>query len=182
MGTRRAVALGAVIALMALAWPDVGSAQRPGSGTGLRITGLVGGSVREGPAGFGLARDVVSYGARLTLRRGMGIQPWVQVGGFTRPDLVCPDNLTCNSHGWTVRGGVALPFSPNDTRPGIQPYLLGGLGWGFSEQNKFSVLLGIGFAAPLTPWFAPVVELQWVQLPGTTNILMVNLGLRLDPF
>lgn len=180
MGTRRAVVVAALTALAVLTWPETGSAQRPGSGTGLRVTGLVGGSFREGPSGFGVARDVVTYSVRLSLRRGMGLQPWVQAGGFTRPDLTCLPDLPCSSEGWTLRGGVVLPFSPDDTRPGVQPYLVGGLGGAFSEQDRFSVALGIGVAVPLAPWFAPVVELQWDQLPGISNVLMVNLGLRID--
>jgi hypothetical protein len=183
MGARRAVAVGTLTALAVLAGPEAGSAQRMGSGTGLRVTGLVGGSFQDSPtAGLGLARDVVSYSLRLSLRRGNGIQPWVQGGWFTRPDLVCPADLVCSSEGWTLRGGAVMPFFPDDTRPGVQPYLLAGLGGAFSERNRFSVLLGIGAAVPLTRWFAPVVELQWDQLPEISNVLMVNLGLRIDLF
>lgn len=170
------------MALAALVAPEAGSAQRPGSGTGIRVTGLAGGSFREGPSGFGLARDVVTYSLRLSLRSGLGFQPWIQAGQFTRPDLVCPSALPCSSEGWHLRGGVVLPFSPDDTGPGVHLYLLGGLGGAFSEQDRFSVVLGIGGSVPLTPWFAPVVEVHWDQLPGISNVVMANLGVRIDLF
>ena len=54
MGARRAVAVAALSVLSVLTWPETGSAQRPGTGTGLRVTGLVGGSFQEGSSGFGL--------------------------------------------------------------------------------------------------------------------------------
>ena len=176
----RTMAAAALAALMALACVAPSSAQRIDGQGRVRMSAFAAGSFREGPDGFGVARDVVSYSLRLTLPRGMGLHPWVQAGRFIRPDLECPADLTCNADGWTARGGVTLPLSTDDTRPGFHPYLVGGIGMAFSEQDELSWLFGFGSALALTPRIAPAVELYWDQLPGIRNVLMLSLGLRIS--
>ncbi len=178
---RRRAAFTVLLAALSVAWPGHALGQESGQGA-LRVTGMVGGSLRDGLNGFGVARDVVNFSVRLSLPKGLGIQPWVQAGGFNRPDLICEAALPCNTEGWTLRGGVALPFSPDDSRPGVHPYMIGGIGAAFAEEDTFSWLLGIGTSYSLTPRLAPVFELRWEDLPGIRNVLMLNLGLRLDLF
>lgn len=182
MGRRTVAAAAALMALMALARPAPASAQRIDRQGLVRVSAFAAGSFREGPTGFGVARDVVSYSLRLTLPRGAGMHPWLQAGWFVRPDLECPADLTCNTEGWTARGGVTLPLSTDDTRPGLHPYLLAGIGMAFSEEDELSWLFGFGTALALTPRLAPALELHWDQLPGIRNVLMLNLGLRIGLF
>lgn len=180
MGAERIPVAWALAALLLVMWTAPAAAQEDDRAT-LRLSGFVAGSLREGPAGFGVARDVRSFTVRLTVPR-LGLQPWAQVGGFYRPDFECIAGVPCNDEGWTALVGVVGPLSPDDTRPGVQPYLVGGIGAAFSEEDQFAYILGIGASVPLNPRVAPSVELRWEDLPGITNVLMVNLGLRLDVF
>lgn len=176
-----AIARAAAAALCLAGATTAAAAQEPGERAALRVSGFVAGSLREGPAGFGVARDVVSFSARLMLPRA-GPQPWAQVSGFRRPDLECLAGVPCNEDGWTALVGVVQPLSPDDTRPGLNPYLIGGIGYAFSAEDRFSYVFGIGAAFPFDRRVAPSVELRWEDLPGIRNVLMVNIGLRLDLF
>lgn len=182
MGHRTVAAAAALAALLMLAGPAPIRAQGIDRQGLVRVSAFVGGSFRDSPAGFGVARDVVSYSLRLSLPRGAGMHPWLQAGRFVRPDLECPAELTCNTEGWTARVGVTLPLSTDDTRPGLHPYLVGGIGMAFAEEDELSWLVGFGTALALTPRVAPVLELHWDQLPGIRNVLMLNVGLRIGLF
>ena len=147
----------------------------------VRLTPLVGGSMRERPDGLAFADDVRSVSVRATLPR-RGLQPWVQIEAFRRPILVCQTGIPCNTEGWTALAGVVAPISPNDMEPGVHPYFLGGIGWAFSEESQYAYTLGAGVAVALTRRVAPSAEVRWEDLPGIRNVMMLNLGLRVDLF
>ena len=147
----------------------------------VRVSAFAAASLREGPTGLGVGRDVLSVTARVTWPR-RGIQPWAQVGAFTRPNLSCLPGLRCNSEGWTALAGVALPFSRDDTQPGVQSYLLGGVGVGVSEETTAAYLVGVGSSLVILPRVAPSLEVRWEHLPGIRNVVMLNLGVRIDLF
>lgn len=172
-------AIGAA-ALMAAAAPV---AAQSGDGGAVRVSVFGAGSMREGISGLQFAQDVVAFSARVTLPRQSAYQPWVQVQRFTRPDLVCPDGITCTTEGVTALAGVVAPFTRNDREPGVlHPYFLGGIGWVFAEQEQFAYVLGVGGAYAVTGRLAPSLEVRWEDLPGIRNVMMVSLGLRLDLF
>lgn len=179
-GAKRGLAW-SLAALVLAAYPTLAAAQGDDEPATVRVSAFVAGSLREGPSGFGVARDVRSYSARVTLP-WPGLQPWAQLGGFYRPDYECLAEVPCNDEGWTALVGVVQSLSPDDTRPGLNPYLVGGIGAAFSEEDQFAYILGIGAAYPFNRRVAPSVELRWEDLPGITNVLMVNLGLRFDLF
>ena len=147
----------------------------------VRLTPFVGGSLRERPDGLGLADDVRSLSLRATLPR-RGFQPWAQIEAFSRPNLECPAGIPCNTEGWTALVGVVAPITPNDLEPGAHPYFLGGVGWAFSEEDQFAYTVGAGVALALTRRLAPSAEVRWEELPGIRNVVMLNLGLRIDLF
>ena len=182
MTGRGAAAVVVLAAMASLAWPAEGAAQVVDGDASVRVWTFAAGSLREGPSGFGFARDVVSYSLRVSLPRGADVQPWVQAGWFERPDLECPAGAVCNLDGWTARAGVILPFSTDDTRPGLHSYLVGGIVMAFATEDELSWLLGLGMTLTVTPSFAPAVELHWDQLPGIRNVLMINLGARISLF
>jgi hypothetical protein len=111
----------------------------------------------------------------------VGFQPWLQVERFVRPDFICTPPLPCNDAGWTALVGVTAPFFRGD-QAGLNPYLLGGVGWAFSEENRFAYAMGLGFAFRVIPRLAPTLEFRWEDLPGIRNVVMVNLGLRVELF
>lgn len=147
----------------------------------VRASAFVAASLREGPTGIGVGRDVRSFSARVTWSR-RGVQPWVQASGFTRPDLACLPGLPCNTDGWTALAGVTLPFSRDDSQRGIHSYFLGGVGAGFSEESIFAYLLGVGTTLAIVPRVAPSFEVRWEDLPGIRNVVMLSLGLQVDLF
>ena len=108
----------------------------------------------------------------------------MQAERFVRPDFECSLPLVCNERGWTALAGVSAPLAgrSNDTEPGVHPYLLAGIGWAFSEENRFAYTMGVGAAFPIFRWFAPSLEVRWEDLPGIRNVVMINVGLRLDLF
>lgn len=170
-----------------MGWAAPAAAQRSGrlvqgGETGaIRVSGFAAGSWRGGPGGLRLAEDVLSVSGRFTLAR-FGFQPWIQGEYFTRPDLQCLPGVPCNDDGWTVLAGVVAPLSVRDTQPGLHLYLLGGIGWAFSAENRFTYLMGLGGAYAVTRRIAPSMEVRWEDPPGIKNVVMVNLGLRLDLF
>ena len=170
------------LALAPLARPAPAAAQAAVDRASIRVTGFGGVSLRQGIDRLRLAEDVLSVSARLTLPRRSGLMPWVQAERFVRPDLDCTLPLACNERGWTALGGVTAPLSgrSNDTGPGVHPYLLAGIGWAFSEENRFAYTMGVGAAFPIFQWLAPSLEVRWEDLPGIRNVVMINLGLRLD--
>lgn len=166
-------------ALLLVAAPGAAQSVDPGT---VRVSVFGGGSIREDPTGLGIAEDVLSVSARLTLPLQGRFQPWVQGEFFTRPDLECPAVLDCNADGVTALAGVVAPFSADDTRPGFHPYFLGGVGWAFSDEDRFAFVLGIGGAFAFSRRVAPSLEVRWEDFPGIRNVMMVNLGVRLDLF
>ncbi|MGK7310753.1 MAG: hypothetical protein ACN0LA_00805 [Candidatus Longimicrobiales bacterium M2_2A_002] len=174
----RCLAALAAVLLVAAA-PASAQAVDPGA---IRVSVFGGGSVREGLSGLGIAQDVLSLSARVTLPFQGRLQPWVQGELFTRPDLECPQTLECNTDGVTVLAGVVAPVTAADAEPGLHPYFLGGIGWAFSEEDRFAYLLGIGGAFAFSRRIAPSLEVRWEDLPGIRNVMMVNLGVRLDLF
>lgn len=174
---RSLVALAAI--LLVAAAPA--SAQRGDAGA-VRVSVFGGGSIREDISGLGVAEDVLTVSARVTLPFQGRIQPWVQGELFTRPDLECPLTLECNTDGVTALAGFVAPVTAVDTEPGLHPYFLGGIGWAFSEEDRFAYVLGVGGAFAFSRRIAPSLEVRWEDLPGIRNIMMVNLGVRLDLF
>lgn len=166
-------------ALLLLPAPGTAQSVDPGA---IRVSVFGGGSLREDPTGLGVAQDVLSVAARVTLPVQGRFQPWLQVERFTRPELECPAPLQCNTEGMTALAGLVAPFTRNDTEPGVHPYLVGGVGWAFSDEDQFAYVLGIGGAYAVSRRIAPSVEVRWEDLPGIRNVLMVNLGVRLDLF
>lgn len=172
-------ALFALVAATAL--PATHAAGQQSDHPAFRVSVFGAGSLRDSPTGFRVARDVISYSVRFTLPRRASFHPWVQAGRFERPELDCRPGIPCNDDGWTVHGGVALPLSVDDTRGGPNVHLLTGLGAAFSAEDRFSYALGFGLSYPVARW-APSGELVWVDLPGIRNVMMLNLGLRVDLF
>lgn len=152
------------------------------TGLGLRVSGFAAGSLREGPDGIRLAKDVRSLTARITLVRPLSYQPFLQYERYGRPDLPCVAGFPCNDQGWIGLVGVTLPLTYGEDRPGLHPYAIAGIGWVFSDENKFTYQLGAGFALAFTRWFAPSLEFRWEDLPSLRNVVMVHLGLRLTLF
>lgn len=142
------------------------------------VTAWSGFSMQEGQRTFRFADDLITFGARVTLRRQAAPGGWVQVDHFSRPDFVCAEELTCNDRGLLARAGISLPFTEDDTRPGFHPRLVAGVGAGFTEQIGLSYLLGLGAAWSLHPRLAPVFEVRWERVPGLSNMLMLGLGIR----
>lgn len=168
-------------AVLVLAGGAPAAAQTP-EGPALRVRVLAGGSVRQKPTRIAIAEDVRTLAARLTLPRQARLQPWIQAQAFTRPRLVCPETLACNTDGWTALIGVTAPFSADDLEPGVHSHLVAGIGWGFSEQDRFAYLFGGGMTFAVIPRLAPTLEVRWEDFPGIQNVIMVNLGLRIDLF
>lgn len=136
-------------------------------------------SLREGQTEFRFAEDVIEVGARLTLNREWAFKPWVQVDWFTRPELTCLEGFPCNDDGIVLRGGLTLPISDDDTRPGVHPRLLAGVGVGISDETELAYMLGFGAAWSLHPRLAPVFEFRWERVPGFRNVAILGIGLRL---
>ncbi len=148
----------------------------------IRVTGYGGVSLREGITGFRFAEDVRSASVRVTWLRSR-LHPWLQAERFVRPGLECQPPLTCIENGWTALVGVSPAFTAGaDTEPGVHSYVTTAIGWAFAEEDRFAYLLGIGAAFPITPWLAPSLEFRYEDLPGIRNVLMMNLGIRLDLF
>ncbi len=162
--------------LLVLATAAPLAAQRPEPR--FQVTPFAGISVRESGTGLRIGDDVVAYGLRAVLP-GSGFQPWLEVGGFQRPELECVEYLACNDAGWVVRSGAMAVVSAAPGRPGVHPRLVGGIGVAFSEETTFSHILGIGVAWRLNPWLAPTLDFRWERLPRI-DILLVDLGLRVD--
>lgn len=182
VATRRAPVLGLALALAVLAWPAAAHGQAPDP-PAIRVSAFGGVSFRDGPTGLRVAQDVQSLSARVTLPRQTGLQPWVQGEYFVRPDFECLPTLPCNDAGWTALAGVTAPASVHgDTHRGAHAYLLAGVGWAFSAEDRFAYVLGLGLAVVVTHRVAPSLEIRWEDLPGIRNVLMVDLGLRLDLF
>ena len=174
----------AILALAAglgLAAGAPAAAQTP-EGPALRVRVLAGGSIRQKPNGLAIAEDVRTLAARLTLPRQARLQPWVQAQAFTRPGLACDGSLPCNTGGWTALVGVTAPFSADDLEPGVHSHLLAGIGWGFSEQDRFAYLVGAGMTFAWMPRLAPTLEVRWEDFPGIQNVIMIHVGLRIDLF
>lgn len=180
--TRCAPVLGLALTLAVVAWPAAAHGQTPDPAA-IRVSAFGGFSFREGITGLNVAKDVQSLSARLTLPRQTGLQPWVQGEYFVRPGFECLPTLPCNDAGWTALAGVTASASvQDDTEPGVHPYLLAGVGWAFSAEDRFAYVLGLGLAVVVTHRVAPSLEFRWEDLPGIRNVLMVDLGLRLDLF
>ncbi|MDX1673804.1 MAG: hypothetical protein R3314_03285 [Longimicrobiales bacterium] len=178
----RGARYGAAVLLAALVGAPAEAQDAPtDDGPIVRLSTFVGGSLRERPDGLGLADDVLSASVRATLPR-RGFQPWAQVEAFRRPNLACPAGIPCNTEGWTALAGVVAPITPNDMEPGAHPYFLAGIGWAFSEESQFAYTLGAGVGLALTRRVAPSAEVRWEELPGIRNVVMLNLGLRVDLF
>lgn len=178
----RTATFGLVLALLAGTGLAHADAQEPREPALVRAAAFVAGSLREGPTGLGVARDVRSVSFRLEMPRPGSAQPWVQIAGFLRPDLECPPEVPCNTDGRVALAGLTLPLSLDDTRPGVHPYFVAGAGAAFSTERAFAYLMGIGAAIPLTPRVAPALEIRWETLPGIRNVVMATLGLRVDLF
>ncbi|MFO7895244.1 MAG: hypothetical protein R6U63_16140 [Longimicrobiales bacterium] len=180
--TPRAPVLGLALVLAAVFWPAAAHGQTPDPAA-IRVSAFGGVSFRDGLTGLNVAKDVQSLSVRLTLPRQTEIQPWVQGEYFVRPDFECLSALPCSDAGWTALAGVTAPISTSgDTDPGVHPYLLAGVGWAFSAEDRFAYVLGVGLAMVVTHRVAPSLEFRWEDLPGIRNVLMVDLGLRLDLF
>lgn len=173
----------AIPLVLAAWWATPAAAQREPDEAAVRVTAYGGVSLREGLGGLRWAKDVASTSVRLTRPHRVGVQPWIQLERFVRPDFECLPSLACNDTGWTALVGMVAPFGGADTRPGVlHPYLLAGVGWAFSDENRFAYAMGLGAAFPVVRRFAPAVEIRWEDLPGIRNVVMVNLGLRVDLF
>ena len=170
-----------MVLLVSGAGPAVGQAD--GEGPGLaRVNVFAGGSLRQSPAGFGIGREVRSLSVRVVWPRQEAMQPWLRGMWFVRPEVECVPSLPCVTEGWSVLGGVVMPLTEADTRPGVHPYFVLGAGWAFASEDRFAYVAGLGTAVALTPWVAPIVEFRYEHLPGLENVLMLNLGVRLDLF
>ena len=174
---------GAVLAAASLAGAVEGAAAQ-GAGEErepprVYVTAWSGFSIREGQTTLRVADDMMSVGGRVTLQRTLAPQPWVQVDYFWRPELRCDASFACNDEGIALRGGVLLPLTEDETRPGLHPAFLAGVGVGFAEETAFSYLLGLGGAWLLHPRLAPTFEVRWERVPGLRNVVIVGAGLRI---
>lgn len=163
------------------AWTAHAAAQGGADRPAVRVTAYGGASLRDGVGGLRWAEDVLSTGVRLTYPRRVGYEPWLQAERFVRPDFDCTPPLACNDSGWTALAGVTARFVGGN-EPGVHPYLLAGVGWAFSEENRFAWTMGLGFAFQVIPRLAPTLEVRWEDLPGIQNVATVNLGLRVELF
>lgn len=175
----RAVLAALVVGTAVCATPA--SAQRADEAAGVRVSGFAAVSFREGLDGVRVARDVLTASARVELPRLLP-RLWAQADLFERPQLDCSPEITCNREGLALFVGGTLPLSLDDTRRGVHPYGLGAAGVGFSAETTLAYIVGFGAAIVPTDRVAFSAEARFETLPGIRNILMANLGVRLDLF
>lgn len=119
---------------------------------------------------------MLTYGVRFTLVRSGGPHPWVDAGGFVRPDFECVTGLACNDEGWLLRAGLVLGLVGDPSRTGLHAGLRGGLGAAGSEDVTLAYLMGLGIRWQGIPHVAPFTEIRWEHITGM-NLNMIAAGL-----
>lgn len=161
---------------VAIATP--GSAQEAAP-IGFHVTADAAASLRDGPDGVRLGRDMVVFGVRLTATHRGGYHPWVDGARFSRPDLECLPGRRCNDIGWLARAGVQLPLSSDERAAGVHAAARAGLGAAFSDDTSLSYLLGFLVNWRAAPRIAPLFEVRWEHI-GNINHMLLAAGLRVD--
>lgn len=145
----------------------------------LALTVHAAASLQDNLGRFGVGRDVVTYGLRVTGVRRTGVHPWVDAGRFERPGLECVSTLPCARSGTLARAGVTIPLSPNFQEPGLHGSAHAGLGAAFADETSVSYTIGFGIDWRRIPRLSPTVGVRWEHIAGI-NFTMLTGGLRLD--
>lgn len=152
---------------------------KDGRSVRLSLTADAGASLQDNFGRVRVGRDMVTYGIRATAVRRAGLDPWVDLGRFTRPGLECVSGLRCARSGSLARAGVTLPLAAADDTAGLHAAVRGGVGAAFARETSLSYLIGFSLGWRQIPRLSPIAEVRWEHIAGL-DFTMLAAGLRID--